>query len=58
MINIGTAERPILVPTHALEPNMDLGREYWEGIASGSIVLTDETLDRLIQITSERTKDS
>lgn len=49
MINIGSKENPVMVPEHALQPNTPRGRSYWGGIASGSIVVPDKTLDVLME---------
>jgi hypothetical protein len=48
LVNVGTAERPVMVPIHALEPSSVDGKEYWEGIASGSIGLDGDNLDKLL----------
>ena len=48
LVNVGTAEKPIMVPESALEPNSIKGRDWWEGLASGSVELPDETLDILL----------
>jgi hypothetical protein len=53
MINIGTAERPIFVPEKAFLPQGSEGREWWEALASGSIILSDEALDLLLKKTDE-----
>lgn len=54
MVNIGTPERPILVPQKSLEPNTDKGREWWGMVAEGSVVLEPEKLDRLLRITYDK----
>ena len=48
MVNVGTAEKPAFVPQAAVEPNTPRGEEYWQGVASGSIVPDDETLAALL----------
>jgi hypothetical protein len=47
-VNIGTTESPIYVPAHALKPKSQYGAEYWEGIATGSIIVSDGTLNALL----------
>lgn len=54
MVNIGTPERPILVPQKSLEPNTDEGREWWGMMAEGSVVLKPEEVDRLLKITDDK----
>lgn len=49
MVNIGTSERPIWVSETALQPQTPEGREWWEMVASGSVALPKETLDKLLQ---------
>ena len=49
-INIGTPERPMWVSGKALEPKTSEGREWWEEVASGSIVLEPEVLDKLLEL--------
>ncbi len=56
MVNIGTPERPVLVPSKALLPKSDEGREWWEAVASGSVILEDKTLDLLLKRTDEENK--
>lgn len=48
LVNIGTAERPIMVPEESLHPDSETGAEWWEMVASGSVVLEDEKLDTLL----------
>lgn len=48
MINIGSKENPILVSNEALKPGEEAEREYWEGVASGSIIIEAEALDLLL----------
>lgn len=57
-VNVGSAERPVMVPKHALKPSSNDGREYWDGIALGSIVLDDSTLDNLLKSINEAEKDT
>ena len=55
MINIGTAERPCLVPEDALfTPNSPKGNSWWEKVATGSVVISDKELERALKI-SKRT---
>lgn len=50
MINIGTPDRPILVPIEALPPfNTTQSRGFWEDVATGSAVLPNEALDILLR---------
>jgi hypothetical protein len=49
MINVGTQERPVMVPEKALKPNTDEGNDWWEMLASGSVVLPDEDLETLLK---------
>jgi len=53
LFDIGSSENPVFVPSDALNPETDEGREYWEGIATGSVVLPDESLDLLLKMTNE-----
>lgn len=43
-VNVGTAEKPIMVPEQATKPTTDAGKEWWEMVAVGSIVVSQETL--------------
>lgn len=58
MINVGTAERPVLVsvpehvPEHALRPETEKGRNWWGKLADGSVVLGSEELDRLLELSN------
>lgn len=54
MINIGSKENPVMVPEKSLEPQTDEGREWWDGVASGSVILDDEALDLLLKKTDEK----
>jgi len=49
-INIGSAERPVIIPDHALKPETDKGREWWENVANGTVVLEQDTLDKLLSM--------
>lgn len=53
-VNIGTEEAPVRVPEKALKPKTAEGREYWEMIAVGSVVLDTATLDKLIKRVNEQ----
>lgn len=49
LINVGTAENPILVPkTVVARDGSDQEREWWNALASGSVVLPDEVLNKLL----------
>jgi len=54
LFNIGSSENPVFIPSDPLNPETDGGREYWEGIATGSVILPDESLDLLIKMTNEK----
>lgn len=56
MINIGGIENPVYVPEKSLQPETDEGREWWDGVASGSIVLDEETLNLLLKKSDEEQK--
>lgn len=43
-VNIGTDKEPSMVPPEALRPDTKDGREYWEMVATGSIVLENQVL--------------
>ena len=47
LINVGTKERPILVPEKALKPKSPEGREWWGDIAAGSVSLGPEEIVKL-----------
>ncbi len=51
MANIGTVEKPVLVPDKALKPSSDEGQEWWGKVADGSVVLEDEVLEMLLALT-------
>ncbi len=53
MVNIGTAERPVVVPEKALHPDSDEGRDWWGKVAEGSVVLEDKVLDQLLESTKK-----
>lgn len=53
LVNIGTTERPVFVPEKALKPSTDDGREWWGKVADGSVVLEDQTLDKLLELTEK-----
>jgi hypothetical protein len=55
-IGFGSAERPIMVPAKALLPESGAGREWWDAVASGSIVLEEEVLELLLERTDEENK--
>ncbi len=48
-VNIGTESHPVYVPKQALDPDTIEGREWWEMFASGSVTLSDEELDALME---------
>lgn len=48
MINIGTKENPIMVPEDAIRSQEDAEQDFWEGVASGSVILDEEELNKLI----------
>lgn len=54
MANVGTAERPVMVPEKALYPQTQAGREWWGMIAEGSVVVDDEALDLLLAEVNEQ----
>lgn len=61
MINIGTVERPIMVPEVASAPTDTVeSRQFWNGVASGSIELPDDALDKLLERSGDgrQTKDN
>lgn len=48
-INMGTVEKPVLVPEAvASRDGSDNEREWWNALASGSVVLPDEVLNKLL----------
>jgi len=50
VVNIGTKERPIMAPEAATEPaNTPKSRQFWNGVASGSIILSEEAISRLLE---------
>lgn len=49
LINIGTAESPILVPEAVVSRDgSDRETEWWNALASGSVTVPDKTLDKLL----------
>ncbi len=48
-VNIGSKENPVIVPEIAMHPETPEGDEYFQMIANGSVVLTDEVLDALLE---------
>jgi hypothetical protein len=56
MINIGSKENPVIVPESALSPESTTGREWWENLANGSVVLDSQALDLLLEKTNEENK--
>ena len=50
-VNIGSPERPIRVPQRALRSETEKGRAWWEKVATGSVVLEPEVLDKLLERT-------
>lgn len=51
-VNIGTKEKPIWVPPKALAPGSPEGKEWWEMIATGSVVLESHVLDQLLEVSN------
>lgn len=49
MVNIGSKENPVVVPESALKPDTPEWEEYFQMLASGSVVLPDEALDALLE---------
>jgi hypothetical protein len=56
MINIGSPEAPVYVPEKSLHPETKEGEAWWNSLASGSVILTDEALDFLLKKTDEKNK--
>lgn len=56
IINIGSKEAPVYVSEASLNPASPEGRDFWEGVATGSIVLEDGVLDLLLKETDEEKK--
>jgi len=54
-VNIGSEESPVLVSEKALRPLTPEGREWWAMVATGSVVLKPEVLDKLLQATDAKT---
>ena len=53
MINIGSAENPVMVPEQSLSTKSAEGRAWWNDLASGSVVLDEKALDLLLEKTNE-----
>lgn len=49
LINVGTAEKPVMVPEKALHPESVAGQEWWEMLATGSVFLDGNELAQLLQ---------
>lgn len=59
LVNIGTAEKQILVPEAVvLKDGSDQEREWWGALAGGSVVLPDEVLNKLLSPESTDAKES
>ena len=59
LINIGTAENPILVPKAVvLGDGSDRERNWWNMLATGSVVLPDEALGKLLGLKKIDAKQS
>lgn len=55
-VNIGSPERPVQILETALIPDSIEGREWWENVANGSIVVDKQILDVLLERT-QKTSD-
>lgn len=51
LINVGTDENPVMVPKEVVEDDGEsiTFRQWWEGVATGSIVVPAEVLDMLLR---------
>jgi len=52
-INIGSEESPVEVPDFVLNTATPAGKEFWENVANGSVVLGEEVLDKLLELTKD-----
>lgn len=53
LINVGTAENPILVPkTVVIRDGSDHEKEWWNALANGSVTLPAEVLSKLLSLES------
>lgn len=50
LINIGTPERPVMIPEEAIKLSTKEGEEWWNMLASGSAILELEDLDKLLEL--------
>lgn len=57
-VNIGTEQDPLFVPPQALLPNTPEGDEYWQMVASGSINLGEDQLDKMLSFMANNAKKS
>ncbi len=48
MVNIGTNEKPVLVPEEAVETESERGKNYWEMVEVGAIKLSHDVMAQLI----------
>lgn len=51
LINIGTVENPIMIPEAVIArdgSDRDREMEWWNALASGSVTLPDEVLNKLL----------
>lgn len=53
LVNVGSAERPVIVPKKALEPETPEGNEWWGMVADGSVEIGSEDLDELLKVTKK-----
>ena len=54
-VNIGTSENPVWVDEDMVSGQTPQGRRFWNGVASGSVVLPDDVLDKLLNTPDEKT---
>ena len=52
--NNNTDQKSNTIPSIALHPETQEGREYWEMVASGSITLDEQTMDALLEKINEQ----
>lgn len=51
LVNIGTAERPCMIPEDALlMPKTPKGNSWWEKVATGSVTISQKDLGRALKI--------
>ena len=55
LVNIGTKEKPVFVPADVANNNdTPRAESWWQGIATGSIAVSGEILNKLLNINDKK----